>query len=396
MAAKLRQRLRPQEGQASLDYLGVIAAAALVVLALIFAAPGLGGTIACGLEQAAGEVTGAGAGSCGADGAGPATTPPPPGDPPAASFAAAGDPAPPSSPPPSDELPEDSLPPDPIQGDTIYGVPRELYIHLPPDDQLAIREAWEAENAPAPPEDYPEPPPGSVEVIDPEELGPPGEEDWLRPWERVGMSEEEWAELERAVIDEACPGGWQEALVGCPIIGLTWDEDGELAPIELQEMGIGSGLLKLLTRAKPVLSVPRALGQAIPRIPLALKNKLVAAGVLRSPGARLPAYTGGKTQGVLDLGTRELQLISGRTGYAQGIPRGTSGFNAYFRTHVEGHAVAYMRRHGIREATVYINQAAPCAGTCMRMIPRALPEGYVLRVVGSEGRTFIFRGVAPG
>jgi Flp pilus assembly pilin Flp len=325
MPATLRQRLRRQQGQASLEYAGIAAAAALVVVALVVAAPGLGSAIGCGVEQAVAGVTGAGAGSCGDEGA--------------------------------------------SAGNEGTGAADDVSEPLPP---------------------------GSIEVIEPEELEPPTEDDFVRPWERVDMSEEEWRELERTVIDEACPGGWQEALAGCPIIGLTWDEDGELAPIEIQEMGVGSGLLRLLTRAKPVLSVPRALGQAITRIPLALKNKLVAAGILRSPGARLPPYTGGKTQGVLDLGTRELSLISGRTGYAQGIPTGTPGFNAYFRTHVEGHAVAYMRQNGIREATVYINQTGPCAGTCMRMIPRALPEGYVLRVVGSDGRIFVFRGVAPG
>jgi SCP1.201-like deaminase len=382
-------KLRQQGGQASLEYAGIAAAAAVVVLALVVAAPGIGSAIGCGVEQAVAGVTGAGAAPCGDEGG-------------SAADEGTGDAddvsafVPPDEPSPADEdLPDDSLPPDPVQGDTIYGVPRDLYRRLGLEDQQAIREEWEAENAPAPPDDYPEAPPGSIEVIDPEELPPVDGLD-LAPWERVGMTEDEWRELEDAVLDEACPGGWQDAVFGCPIAGLTWDEDGELVPIEIKEMGVGSGLFRFLTRAGRVLSVPEALGRAITRIPLALKTKLVAAGILRSPAARLPAYTGGKTQGVLDLGTRELSLISGRTGYAQGIPTGTPGFNAYFRTHVEGHAVAYMRQNGIREATVYINQTAPCAGTCMRMIPRALPDGYVLRVVGSDGRIFVFRGVAPG
>ena len=209
------------------------------------------------------------------------------------------------------------------------------------------------------------------------------------------MTEEEWRELEDEVLSEACPDGWERTVFGCSVAGLTLDEEGQLEPIEILESGVGSAIGRLarwVTRAKPLPSVGQALGSVTARLPLSVKNSLVSRGLIQSPATRLPTYAGGKTTGVVDFGFEEVTRISGRTGPALDIPTGTPGFNAYFRTHVEGHAVAEMIQRGIPRATVYINQAAPCAGTCMRMIPRALPAGYELRVVGSTGRVYVFRG----
>jgi hypothetical protein len=41
-------------------------------------------------------------------------------------------------------------------------------------------------------------------------------ENLLRPWERVGMSEDQWRDLEREILDEANPGGWKGFLIGNP------------------------------------------------------------------------------------------------------------------------------------------------------------------------------------
>ena len=209
------------------------------------------------------------------------------------------------------------------------------------------------------------------------------------------MTEEEWRELEDEVLSEACPDGWERTVFGCSVAGLTLDEEGQLEPIEILESGVGSAIGRLarwVTRAKPLPSVGQALGSVTARLPLSVKNSLVSRGLIQSPATRLPTYAGGKTTGVVDFGFEEVTRISGRAGPALDIPTGTPGFNAYFRTHVEGHAVAEMIQRGIPRATVYINQAAPCAGTCMRMIPRALPAGYELRVVGSTGRVYVFTG----
>ena len=232
-------------------------------------------------------------------------------------------------------------------------------------------------------------------VEEPVEIAPQTDENFLEPWTRVGMTAEEWRDLEDEVLDEVCPSGWEGVVFGCSVAGLTLNEEGELEPIQIMENGVGSAVGRLArwaVGAKSLPSVGRALTNVSTRIPLSLKNSLVARGVLQSPASRLPTYAGGKTTGIVDFGFEEVRHVSGRLGPAANIPRGSPGFNAYFRTHVEGHAVAEMIQRGIPKATVYINQAAPCAGTCMRMIPRALPAGYELRVVGSTGRVYTFTG----
>ena len=105
-----------------------------------------------------------------------------------------------------------------------------------------------------------------------------------------------------------------------------------------------------------------------------------------------PAYTGGKTQGILQAGAKEIDLISGYAGPASQIPRGTPGFNNLVRSHVEAHAAAVMRMEGLSEATLYINRI-PCASVngCNAMLPRMLPEGARLTVHGPDDfvRTYV-------
>ncbi len=52
----------------------------------------------------------------------------------------------------------------------------------------------------------------------------------------------------------------------------------------------------------------------------------------------------GPTHGILIIGGEEHYLKSGKKGPANNIPSGSPGYNAYTKTHVEGHASALMRR----------------------------------------------------
>jgi hypothetical protein len=78
-------------------------------------------------------------------------------------------------------------------------------------------------------------------------------------------------------------------------------------------------------------------------------------------------------------------------GPAAGIPRGTPGFDAYLRTHVEGHAAAILRQQGGGQARLVINQV-PCPN-CDRNLPRALPEGAELELLGPGGFRKTYRGL---
>ena len=76
------------------------------------------------------------------------------------------------------------------------------------------------------------------------------------------------------------------------------------------------------------------------------------------------------------------------------MPRGTPGINGNIKSHVEAHAAAIMREQGLSEATLYINRV-PCPGKigCDAMLPRMLPEGARLRVIGPDGFERIYFGL---
>jgi hypothetical protein len=107
--------------------------------------------------------------------------------------------------------------------------------------------------------------------------------------------------------------------------------------------------------------------------------------------ARLPKYSGGKTEGILRAGSKEMPLHSGWDGPASQLPKGTRGFDIVTRTHVEGHAAAVMRMEGLQEATLYINNP-PCP-SCTKLLPRMLPKGAELTIYGPHDYMGVFRGI---
>jgi hypothetical protein len=68
--------------------------------------------------------------------------------------------------------------------------------------------------------------------------------------------------------------------------------------------------------------------------------------------------------------------------------KGINGFGGNQLLHVEGHAAAHMRTHGLKEADLEINRI-PCekgkGGGCNGQLPKMLPEGAKLRVYGPDG-----------
>jgi hypothetical protein len=122
------------------------------------------------------------------------------------------------------------------------------------------------------------------------------------------------------------------------------------------------------------------------------EQELKAMGIEKKVCDLLPPYKeGGKTYGLLMAGESELPLVSGVNGPAASIPKGTKGFDAYTRTHVEGHAAAFMREHGIKSAQLHINNPSIC-GNCDRLLPRMLETGSQLEVILPDGTSKIFIG----
>ena len=138
-------------------------------------------------------------------------------------------------------------------------------------------------------------------------------------------------------------------------------------------------------RAKALPSVGRALTNISTRLPLSVKNTLVARGVLQSPASRLPTYAGGKTQGIVDFGFEEVARVSGRAGPALDIPsrltriqrilpharRGPCGRGDDPAWHPAGHCLHQpgrtLRRHMYR----MIPRALPAGSSCAWSAPRA-------------------------
>ena len=66
--------------------------------------------------------------------------------------------------------------------------------------------------------------------------------------------------------------------------------------------------------------------------------------------------------------------------------------------HVEAHSAATMRALNLDEATLFINRV-PCGPVqgwnlgCENMLPRMLPQGSRLRVIGPDGYDRLFIGL---
>jgi hypothetical protein len=100
------------------------------------------------------------------------------------------------------------------------------------------------------------------------------------------------------------------------------------------------------------------------------------------------------TRGVLTLESgAQIPLASGLKGPAAVMPKGSPGFDAFTRTHVEGHAAALMRTEGASSATLYINNPRICPN-CSRLLPDMLPPGSQLTVVLPNGTRTPFLGNA--
>ena len=119
------------------------------------------------------------------------------------------------------------------------------------------------------------------------------------PWERIGISEDEWKSLEQSILDEINPDGLEGFLLGDAVGSLALDENGELTLVppgamlyvedgelkiaELQENGIGGGLVRGLAKVLGAggKSSSAALKSVLDKLPASLRTRLAGAGVIR-------------------------------------------------------------------------------------------------------------------
>lgn len=152
-------------------------------------------------------------------------------------------------------------------------------------------------------------------------------------------------------------------------------------PAGLRPTGIEVDLITAAMAAPAILKLGKAvLGSAL------------AKSSLNAPKLA-PFVAGSKTTGVLRTQIGDVSLISGRAGPASTLPAGTPGFNAITRTHVEGHAAALMRQHGLHKATIYINNPRVCR-PCQQNLANMLPFNSQLTIILPDGSSRIFIGNA--
>ena len=75
------------------------------------------------------------------------------------------------------------------------------------------------------------------------------EDNALKPWLRVGLTQKQWEEFSKRVLDEANPKGWKGVLFGKPYFAVSLDERGELKLLEIKENGISPGAVARLLGA---------------------------------------------------------------------------------------------------------------------------------------------------
>jgi hypothetical protein len=177
------------------------------------------------------------------------------------------------------------------------------------------------------------------------------EENVLTPWVRVGLTAEQWAELEKEILDEVNPHGWKGFLLGGPTAtAVTLDEDGELKLIYLQENGVNpAAVLRALGVGGKALSATGAAAKAALRVSGVTRAALIARGIIPGVARARPPIPPTKPGVVLnavdDLGrptgaaaTITEEMLGTGTAAARGIR--PPGFLGGAANHARGHLIA--------------------------------------------------------
>jgi hypothetical protein len=133
-------------------------------------------------------------------------------------------------------------------------------------------------------------------------------ENAFKPWERVGMTEDQWKDLQDKILDAVNPHGWKAALgLGGPSYAMvTLDEDGRLKLVPIVEDGVPIGpLLRAIGVGGKALDAAAAAAKGLSELPAATRAALVARGVLPATARAigrlpLPPQTPGVALGELD------------------------------------------------------------------------------------------------
>jgi DNA/RNA non-specific endonuclease/Bacterial TSP3 repeat len=357
--------MRGQRGQVAAEYLGVLLVVAAIVAAV--AGGGLPGRLASGLARDVCRI--AGTGTCAAGPGAPALT----------SSTADSD---------HDGLP-DSEDPVPGAGDFDH-------------DGLTDGEEIALGSDPRNPDSDGDTVPDGDEYrqgTDPTKaVLPLTKENALKPWERVGMTEDEWNDLQEKILDAVNPHGWKAWLgVGGPEYAMvTLDEHGRLELVPIVEDGIPVGqLLRAIGVGGKLLDAGAAMTKALSELPATSRAALIARGVLPAAARAIgrvpiPPQTPGVVLGELDdLGrasgasaTITREMLDTGTDAAQSIR--PPGFGGQAAGQARGHLIARMLGGTGRDArnlvTLYQNPVnSPIMRDFEQQIYNAVESGQTVK-----------------
>ena len=131
------------------------------------------------------------------------------------------------------------------------------------------------------------------------------EENALKPWLRVGLTEKQWWDLTKKVLEEYDPKGWRKWIESNPYWGVNLDENGQLKLLETNHMAAINprAIMKLLGAASKLPSVASVAARVAGTMPIAVGAALMARSVIptvariKTPRTPLPGQV---TYGVLD------------------------------------------------------------------------------------------------
>ena len=223
-------------------------------------------------------------------------------------------------------------------------------------------------------------------------VAPLTRENAFTPWERVGMSEDEWRDFEREVLEELEPRtGSMGFLVGSPYAGVyaRRERRAEAASRSSRWASTRARSCARLGAGGRALSAGGAASEACsPKLPAATRARLIARGVLprtgplRRPPA--PPSTPGTVVNELDALGRSTgaaaTITRERCGPARGLLVGeVPGYGGRAAGHAKGHLIARLLGGSGDDArnltTLYQNPAnTPVMSGFERQIARAVRE----------------------
>ncbi len=218
------------------------------------------------------------------------------------------------------------------------------------------------------------------------------EENALKPWLRVGLTEKQWWDFTQEILKEYDPKGWRKWVESNPYWGVNLDKDGNLKLLEVNHMAAVNprAVLKLLGAASKLPSVTAVAMKVAGKAPIAVGAALMArsvipavariktpapppAGISYGPLDKLGRATGAAatiTKSMLNTGTTAARRIK-PPGFTDGLKQD--------RGHLIGKLLGGTGRDARNLTTMFKNANTPVMRDFEAKIAEAVRGGQVVR-----------------